>query len=157
MTSNCDVTNSAHQMHMTTICHWTKPHTHFLRAALVTGEKIDGTLTKRIWQHYAYKIHDILCSKFADLHAIEANLKSCYFHGNVVTFMVIRFLSGRGLKLKLLRGPNKNLQNNPRAALWRWRNIGGTWTLTERAFASYFLQKVSWITGISFRATSTFV
>jgi len=25
MTSNCDVTNSAHQMQMTTICHWMKP------------------------------------------------------------------------------------------------------------------------------------
>jgi len=25
MTSNCDLTNSAHQMQMTTICHWMKP------------------------------------------------------------------------------------------------------------------------------------
>jgi len=25
MTSNCDVTNNAHQIQMTTICHWMKP------------------------------------------------------------------------------------------------------------------------------------
>jgi len=35
----------------------------------------------------------------------------------------------QGLKLKLLRGPNVDLWSNPRAALWRWRNNGGTWTL----------------------------
>jgi len=30
--------------------------------------------------------------------------------------------------LKLLRGPLEDLKGNPRAALWRWRNNGGTWT-----------------------------
>jgi len=25
MTSNCDVINSAHQIQMTTVCHWMKP------------------------------------------------------------------------------------------------------------------------------------
>jgi len=25
MTSNCDVTNSTHQIQMTTLCHWMKP------------------------------------------------------------------------------------------------------------------------------------
>ena len=35
MTSNCDVTNSAHQVQMTTICHWMKPpHENFLRTPL---------------------------------------------------------------------------------------------------------------------------
>ena len=45
--------------------------------------------------------------------------------------------------------------SNPRAALWDWRNIGGTWTLLETAFTSYFLRKVS--RAISFLAVSTFV
>ena len=35
------------------------------------------------------------------------------------------------LKLKLLRGPNQDLWSNPRVALWRWHNSGGTWTLLE--------------------------
>jgi len=34
----------------------------------------------------------------------------------------------RGLKLKLLHGPHEDLQGNPRAALWRWRNNSGAWT-----------------------------
>jgi len=34
---------------------------------------------------------------------------------------------------------------NPRAALWRWRNNGCTWSLLETAFKSYFLRKVSWV------------
>jgi len=35
ITSNCDVTISAHQMHMTTLCHWMKPpHEDFLRTPL---------------------------------------------------------------------------------------------------------------------------
>jgi len=35
MTSNCDVTNSAHQIQMTTISHWMKsPHKNFLRTLL---------------------------------------------------------------------------------------------------------------------------
>jgi len=34
MTSNCDVTNSAHHIQMTTLCHWMKPlHENFLRTA----------------------------------------------------------------------------------------------------------------------------
>jgi len=37
ITSNCDVTNSAHQVQMTTICHWMKPpHENFLRMPLLT-------------------------------------------------------------------------------------------------------------------------
>jgi len=36
MTSNCDVTNSAHQIKMTTIWPWTKnPHENFLRTPLL--------------------------------------------------------------------------------------------------------------------------
>ena len=31
-----------------------------------------------------------------------------------------------------------------RLVLWRWRNNGGTWTLLETAFTSYFLSKVSY-------------
>ena len=61
------------------------------------------------------------------------------------------------LKLKLLRGPNEDLQSNPRAALWRWRNNGATCTLLEAAFKSYFLEKVSWVIGNSFQAFSKFV
>ena len=35
MTLNCDGTNSAHQMQMSTICHWMKtPHENFLRTPL---------------------------------------------------------------------------------------------------------------------------
>jgi len=32
MTLNCDVTNSPHQIQMTTICHWMNPHENFLFA-----------------------------------------------------------------------------------------------------------------------------
>ena len=36
MTSNCNITNSAHQIQMTTICHWMKPpHKNFLRTPLL--------------------------------------------------------------------------------------------------------------------------
>jgi len=35
----------------------------------------------------------------------------------------------QGLKLKLLPGLNEDLWSNPRAALWRWSNNGGSWTL----------------------------
>jgi len=36
MTSNCDVTNSAHQIQMTTLWPWTKtPHENFLRTPLM--------------------------------------------------------------------------------------------------------------------------
>jgi len=34
-------------------------------------------------------------------------------------------------------------QSNRRAALWRWRNNSGTWTLQETAFTLYFLRNVS--------------
>ena len=49
----------------------------------------------------------------------------------------------QGLKLKLLREAIVDNQSNLRAALWRWRNNGGTWSLPETAFASYFLRKLS--------------
>ena len=39
MTSNCDVTNNAHQIQMTTTCHWMKPpHESFLRTQLVVRD-----------------------------------------------------------------------------------------------------------------------
>ena len=42
MTSNCDITNSAHQIQMTTICHWMQPpHENFLRTPLVLNIKIN--------------------------------------------------------------------------------------------------------------------
>ena len=56
----------------------------------------------------------------------------------------------QGLKLKLHRGPNEVLWGNPRAALWRWRKNGGTWTLLETGFTSYFLRKIWWVIGKSF-------
>jgi len=37
-----------------------------------------------------------------------------------------------GVKLKLLHGPHEDFQGNPRAALWRWRNNGGTWTYEKQ-------------------------
>jgi len=39
MTSNCDITNSAHQIQITTIWPWTKtsPHENFLRTPLMTN------------------------------------------------------------------------------------------------------------------------
>jgi len=37
MTSDCDVTNNAQQIQMTTLCHWMKtPHENFLRTPLMT-------------------------------------------------------------------------------------------------------------------------
>ena len=46
--------------------------------------------------------------------------------------------------------------SNPRGALWRCCNSGGTWTLLKTAFTSYVLRKV---TGMSFLSTavSTFL
>jgi len=45
MTSNCDVTNSAHQTQITTIRHWTKPpHENFLRTPL----------------HITFQLYDVL-------------------------------------------------------------------------------------------------
>jgi len=41
----------------------------------------------------------------------------------------------------MLQGPNKDLQSNPRAALWRLRNYGGTWTLLETVFYILFPAK----------------
>jgi len=45
-----------------------------------------------------------------------------------------------------------NITRKPHLTLWRWCNNGGTWTLLEAVFTSYFLQKVSWIIGKSFLA-----
>jgi len=55
---------------------------------------------------------------------------------------------------KVTRGPHYDY---PRVALWRWRNNGGTWTFLETVFTSYILRKVSWVTGKSFPAMSTFL
>jgi len=50
MTSNCDVTNSAHQTQMTTICHWMKsPHGKFLRTPLKES-KSQMTLQSMGWR-----------------------------------------------------------------------------------------------------------
>jgi len=35
----------------------------------------------------------------------------------------------------------------PKAVLWHWRDSGGTWTLLEAAFTSYFLRKALFVTG----------
>jgi len=35
-------------------------------------------------------------------------------------------------------------KTNLRAALWCWRNNGGTWILLQTVFTSYFLWKVSY-------------
>ena len=45
-------------------------------------------------------------------------------------------------KWGLIQSPEGRIMNilGP-AALWRWRNNGGTWTLLEAAFRSYFLRK----------------
>jgi len=43
-------------------------------------------------------------------------------------FLFIRDGLTQGLKLELLLGPHEDLQRNPQAALWCWRNNGGTWT-----------------------------
>jgi len=56
----------------------------------------------------------------------------------------------QGLKLKLLQGPNEGLWSNLRAGLWCWNKNGGTWTLLETAFTSYFLRKIWQATGKSF-------
>ena len=45
----------------------------------------------------------------------------------------------------------------PVAALWRWRNKGGTWTLLETAFTSFFLWIVPWDIGNLSLARYTFV
>jgi len=51
MTSNCDVTKSAHQIQMTTICHWMKnPHEIFLRTPLVVVNALSvHTLDSNLW------------------------------------------------------------------------------------------------------------
>jgi len=50
MTSNCDVTISAHQIQMTTLCHWMKPpHENFLRMPLASLP--DATCRSRQWCH----------------------------------------------------------------------------------------------------------
>jgi len=47
MTSFCDVTNSAHQIQMTTLCHWMKtPHEKFLRKPLVIVNNIVSMATQ---------------------------------------------------------------------------------------------------------------
>jgi len=43
---------------------------------------------------------------------------------------------------KVIQGPRCDY---PRTVLWRWRNNGGTCTLLEAAFTSYFLRTVSWV------------
>jgi len=45
----------------------------------------------------------------------------------------------------------------PVAALWRWRKKGGTWTLLETAFTSFFLWMVPWVIGNLSLARYTFV
>jgi len=41
MMSKCDITNSAHQIQMTTVCHWVKtPQWNFLRAPLLSNNGI---------------------------------------------------------------------------------------------------------------------
>ena len=48
MTSNCDVTNSAHQIQMTTICRWVIPtHENFLRTLLVTAQSFSTLVDLR--------------------------------------------------------------------------------------------------------------
>jgi len=49
MTSNCDVTNSVHQIQTTNMCHWMKPpsHNNFLRTPLV-GTRFSLILGTRI-------------------------------------------------------------------------------------------------------------
>jgi len=52
MTSNCDVTNSAQQIQMTTLCHWMKsPHENFLRTPLhgTFTRASPPVLTKKGW------------------------------------------------------------------------------------------------------------
>jgi len=34
----------------------------------------------------------------------------------------------QGSQTQINRGPHEDLQGNPRAALWCWRNNNGTWT-----------------------------
>jgi len=61
---------------------------------------------------------------------------------------------GQTKTYKETRGPR---YGNPRAALWRWRNNCGTWTLPETALTSYFLRKVSWVVGKSFLTFTAFI
>jgi len=71
----------------------------------------------------------------------------CHF---TQTFM----LYTRGLKLKLLRGPNENYKvtsgphyDYPKAVLWPWCNNCSTWTFLKTAFTSYFLREALWVIG----------
>ena len=57
----------------------------------------------------------------------------------------------------MLQGTMETYKSNLEAVLWHWHNNGGTWTLLETGFTSYFLQNVSWLIGKSFLAGSTFV
>ena len=68
-----------------------------------------------------------------------------------------------GLKLKLFRGRKEDYKKQgyyydyPRAALWRWRNKGGTWALLEAAFTSFLQRMVLWVIGTLSLALSMFV
>ena len=63
MSSNCDVTNSAHQIQMTTIWPWTKnPHENFLRTPLIQthfGSSLPASSTKQFWAQF----HDLCAQK----------------------------------------------------------------------------------------------
>jgi len=53
----------------------------------------------------------------------------------------ISFTVANVSQTQLLRGPNEDFQSNPRAALWRWRNNGGTWLPEPNRFYIFFLAK----------------
>jgi len=64
VTSNCDVTNSPHQIQMTTLCHWMKPppHENFLRTPL--HKYVLTTNEVRAWLSKSYAISNATtCSR----------------------------------------------------------------------------------------------
>jgi len=80
-------------------------------------------------------------SKFCQQHVVNVS-------ENTATIVS----SSRGLKVKLLRGPNEDFESNHTAALWLPESHIMTLTqqrshfnLTRNSFTYYFLRKVSWV------------
>ena len=99
MTSNCDVTNSGHQIQMTIIYHWMNPpHEDFLRTPLrVTQQETTFARTistnQRLQTKTPEKEHFNMTNK--------AECETC-FHANVLIFTYIFRCSGYRRCLKVL-------------------------------------------------------
>jgi len=91
------------------------------------------------------------CRRKCEMLRTSPRLKDC----SQLTCLILPFL-------KIVS--NSNFSAGQMRAIWsNWGphyvadETGGTWTLLETAFTSYFLGKVLWVTGKLFLAVSTFI